>query len=86
MPIPRSSLPSLSMSDVLKHLNENDHQSQMKTFIESNGLKLDRLRKLGDYCATLIYERDPNVVINEQPEPTAEKKKGKSSKKKQQTS
>jgi len=67
------------MSDVLQHLNESDDQSQMKLFIENNGLKLDRLRKLGDYCATLIYERDPNVII---PEPITEKKKSKSSKKK----
>jgi hypothetical protein len=67
------------MSDVLQHLNQNDDQSQMKLFIENNGLKLDRLRKLGDYCATLIYERDPNVII---PEPITEKKKSKSSKKK----
>jgi hypothetical protein len=51
----------------------------MKLFIENNGLKLDRLRKLGDYCATLIYERDPNVII---PEPITEKKKSKSLKKK----
>jgi hypothetical protein len=67
------------MSDVLQHLNQNDDQSEMKLFIENNGLKLDRLRKLGDYCATLIYERDPNVII---PEPITEKKKSKSSKKK----
>jgi len=70
------------MTDVLQHLNENDHQSQMKSFIEKNGLKLERLRKLGDYCATLIYERDPNVVISEEPEPITEKKKSKISKKK----
>lgn len=61
---------------------ENDHQSQMKTFIENNGLKLARLRKLSDYCATLIYERDPNIIISEKPEPTLDKKKTKPSKKK----
>ncbi|CAF4880374.1 unnamed protein product, partial [Rotaria magnacalcarata] len=83
MPVSRSVLPSLSTSDVLKCLNENDNQSQMKAFIENNALKLDRLRKLGDYCATLIYERDPDVPIIEQPEAIVEKKKGKSSKKKQ---
>jgi hypothetical protein len=70
------------MSDVLQHLNENDDQSQMKLFVEKNGLKLDRLRKLGDYCATLIYERDPNVILTEQLEPITDKKKSKISKKK----
>ncbi len=79
MPISRSLLSSLSISDILQNLNENDNQAQMKLFIENNGLKLDRLRKLGDYCATLIYERDPNVKI---PEPITEKKKSKTSKKK----
>lgn len=82
MPISRSLLPSLSMSDVLQHLNDNDHQSEMKSFIENNGLKLDRVRKLGDYCATLIYERDPTVTIPESSEPIVEKKKSKTSKKK----
>ncbi|CAF2476800.1 unnamed protein product [Rotaria sp. Silwood2] len=82
MPISRSLLSSLSTSDVLQYLNENDHQSQMKMFIANNGLKLDRLRKLGDYCATLIYERDPNVTIIEQPEPINDKKKSKTLKKK----
>jgi hypothetical protein len=82
MAITRSLLPSLTTSDVLEYLNDNDNQSQMKIFIEKNGLKLDRLRKLGDYCATLIYERDPNVVISEEPEPITEKKKSKISKKK----
>lgn len=70
------------MSDVFRRLNDNDSQSEMKSFIENNGLKLDRLRKLGDYCATLIYERDPTVTIPEPSEPIAEKKKSKSSKKK----
>jgi hypothetical protein len=70
------------MSDVLQHLNENDDQSQMKLFVEKNGLKLDRLRKLADYCATLIYERDPNVILTEQLEPITDKKKSKISKKK----
>jgi hypothetical protein len=72
------------MTDVLQYLNENDNQSQMKLFIEKNGLKLDRLRKLGDYCATLVYERDPNVIIIEEKEtePIIEKKKSKISKKK----
>ncbi len=70
------------MTDILQHLNENDHQSQMKLFIEKNGLKLDRLRKLGDYCATLIYERDPNITIIEDPELITDKKKNKISKKK----
>ncbi|CAF0945736.1 unnamed protein product [Rotaria sordida] len=83
MPISRSLLPSLSISDVLQYLNENDQQFQMKRFIEQNGLKLARLRKLSDYCATLIYERDPNVTIIEQPsEPINDKKKSKTSKKK----
>lgn len=82
MAISRSLLPSLSMSDVLQHLNDNDHQSEMKSFIENNGLKLDRVRKLGDYCATLIYERDPTVTIPESSEPIVEKKKSKTSKKK----
>ncbi|CAF3349792.1 unnamed protein product [Rotaria sp. Silwood1] len=82
MPISRSLLPSLSTSDVLKYLNENDQQSQMTMFIENNGLKLDRLRKLGDYCATLIYERDPNVTIVEQPELNYDKKKSKTPKNK----
>ena len=79
MPISRSHLSSLSMSDVLRHLTENDQQSQMKSYIENNGIRLDRLRKLGDYCATLIYERDPNVTI---PQPITENKKVKSTKKK----
>ncbi len=57
------------MTDILQHLNENDHRSQMKLFIEKNGLKLDRLRKLGDYFERLMYERDPNVILTEQPEP-----------------
>ncbi len=82
MQISRSFLSSLSMTDILQHLNENDHQSQMKLFIEKNGLKLDRLRKLGDYCATLIYERDPNITIIEDPELITDKKKNKISKKK----
>jgi hypothetical protein len=82
MPISRSILSSLSITDIVQHLNENDNQSQMNSFIEKNGLKLDRLRKLGDYCATLIYERDPNVVISEEPQPIIEKKKSKISKKK----
>ena len=83
MPISRSVLSSLSLSDALQQLDDQDSQSQMKTFIEQNGLKLDRLRKLDDYCATLVYERDPNVIIPEQPEETTEKKKGKGAKKKQ---
>lgn len=70
------------MEDVLQQLNKNANQLEMKNFIEKNGLKLDRLRKLGDYCATLIYERDPNVVITEEPEPIDDKKKKKISKKK----
>lgn len=82
MPISRSLLPTLSMVDVVEKLMNHDDQSQMKTFIDQNGLKLDRLRKLGDYCATLIYERDPNVAIEERPEVSVEKKKGKGSKKK----
>ena len=82
MPISRSLLPSLSMSDVLQHLNDNDRQSEMKSFIENNGLKLDRVRKLGDYCATLIYERDPTVTIADSSEPIVEKKKSKIPKKK----
>ena len=83
MPISRSVLSSLNMSDALQQLNDQDSQSQMKVFIEQNGLKLDRLRKLGDYCVTLVYERDPNVIVPEQPEVTTEKKKGKGAKKKQ---
>ena len=75
MPISRSLLSSLTMMDVLQYLNENDRQCQMKNFIETNGLKLDRLRKLGDYCATLVYERDPNVTIREQSELLLDKKK-----------
>ncbi len=75
MPISRSLLPTLSISDIVQHLNENDNQSEMKTFIENNGLKFDRLRKLGDYCATLIYERDPNVILPEPAEPIIDKKK-----------
>jgi hypothetical protein len=80
MAITRSVLPSLTTSDVLEYLNENNNQSQMKIFIEKNGLKLDRLRKLGDYCATLIYERDPNVTIVEPSESITDKKKTKTSK------
>ncbi|CAF3779416.1 unnamed protein product [Adineta steineri] len=83
MPIARSLLPTLTPSDILQQLNNNDNQFQMKTFIEKNGLKFDRLRKLDDYCATLIYERDPSVTIVEQSEPLVEKKKSKTSKKKQ---
>jgi HJR/Mrr/RecB family endonuclease len=82
MAISRSVLPALSMSDALQHLHIQDNQSQMKTFIEQNGLKLDRLRRLGDYCATLIYERDPNMIINEHTEIIDEKKKSRTSKKK----
>lgn len=83
MSISRALLPSLSMSDVLQQLSNNDSQSEMKSFIEINGLKLDRLRKLGDYCATLIYERDPTVTIPETPTPIVDKKKkSKTSKKK----
>jgi hypothetical protein len=41
----------------------------MKFFAEKNDLKLDRLRKLGDYFERLMYERDPNVILTEQPEP-----------------
>lgn len=84
MPISRSLLSALSESDVLKQLNDNDQQSEMKSFIAKNGLKLDRVRKLGDYCTTLIYERDPTVTIVESSEPIAEKKtkKSKTSKKK----
>jgi hypothetical protein len=81
MPISRSVLPSLSKTDVLQYLNTNDNQSDMKIYIEKNGLKLDRLRTLGDYCATLIYERDPNVTITEPIEPITEKKKTKIKKK-----
>jgi hypothetical protein len=82
MPISRALVQSLSTSDVLQHLTDNDNQSQMKAFIENNGLKPDRLRKLYDYCATLIYERDPNVTITEEIEPIIDKKKSKISKKK----
>ena len=82
MPISRSLLSSLSISDVLQHLNDNDQQSQMKSFIENNGLKLDRLRILGDYCATLIYERDPTVTNNLKQASITEKKKIKKEKKK----
>lgn len=82
MSISRALLTSLSMSDVLQQLKDNDSQSEMKSFIENNGLKLDRLRKLGDYCATLIYERDPTVTIPETPTPIVEKKKSKTQKKK----
>jgi hypothetical protein len=41
----------------------------MKFFAEKNDLKLDRLRKLGDYFERLMYERDPNVILTEQPGP-----------------
>lgn len=82
MPISRSAISSLSMADVVQQLMNNDQQSKMNTYIEENGLKLDRLRKLGDYCATLIYERDPNAVIPEPTEGPVEKKKSKGSKKK----
>ena len=82
MPISRSLLPTLSVSDIVQHLNENDKQSEMKTFIENNGLKFDRLRKLGDYCTTLIYERDPNVILPEPTEPIIDKKKSKTLKNK----
>ncbi|UJR33520.1 hypothetical protein I4U23_020965 [Adineta vaga] len=75
MPTSRSLLSSLTTSNILQQLTDNDKESEMKVFIEKNGLKFDRLRKLGDYCATLIYERDPNIPIIEQTEPTIEKKK-----------
>ena len=70
------------MSEAVQHLVAHDDQSEMKAFIEQNGLKLDRLRKLGDYCATLVYERDPTLVIKEPTEQVTEKKKLRSSKKK----
>lgn len=70
------------MSEAVDRLLENDTQSQMKIYIEKNGLKLDRLRKLGNYCATLVYERDPNVIIDEPTETKNEKKKTKQMKKK----
>ena len=82
MPISRSALGSLTANDVLEHLTGNDSQSQMKLFIEKNGLKVDRLRKLGDYCATLIYERDPSVTITEPADTPAEKKANKGARKK----
>lgn len=82
MPVARSLLPSLTASDIHQQLKDNDQNSTMKTFVEQNGLKLDRLRRLGDYGATLIFERDPNMPVVEQAEPVVEKKKGKASKKK----
>ena len=82
MPIARSAISTLSMTDVVEQLMNNDQQSKMNAFIEQNGLKLDRLRKLGDYCATLIYERDPNATIPQPTEIPVERKKGKGSKKK----
>ncbi|CAF0727570.1 unnamed protein product [Adineta ricciae] len=82
MPISRSQLATMTTADVLQHLIENDKQSEMKAFIAKNGLKLDRSRKLGDYCTTLIYERDPTIPYVEPIEPIVEKKKNKPPKKK----
>lgn len=56
----------LLMSDVVEHLTDHDNQLQMKTFIDQNGLKLDRLRKPKDYCAMSIDERDANGMIKKQ--------------------
>ena len=85
MPISRESLPNLTISDVVKHFTESNQQEQLNAFIEKNALKLDRLKKLGDYCATLIYERDPTVPMPEPIEPSNEKQKQKTLKKKNVT-